>query len=596
MTPTPTESNPSPTQIAFDGWTLDLLTGDLCKNGIRQRLQEQPLQVMHELLARPGELVTREELVARLWPKGVIDFDTGLNTAVRKLRLALGDDPNEPRYIETLPRKGYRFVGKLDPPQAPPHEAEVASSVPQGTGSHDRRARRRAFWLAAIAILLCAGALLTAHFVRSPDSPTGTSQLAFQLYQAAAARQPEISVIEGREARERVLDLLGRALAIDPSLAPAYVVRARTNLDFFISNLDVSDELLAAVRKDLGTARQLSGNDRIGLDVRVLYAALVDLDPEKGLRMTDQAPNDPEVLQSRAIVLMTMGRYRESDEIFDRFLALDPASLRLLTIKITNLLAEGRGREALESIATVRKLSPPWRNPGPSTYPFTGEADFAMPSLSQMRNSLTAAQPDGEPLLALAPELTQMRIGHRFDEIQALLDAVRADSTRVPVFTGALPGLGQHPVAMLRGWNDLLRGDTATAADNGRNVLDFVSRQRVTKWNKWHLRMLEAEAQLFLGNRTEAAVAAVDALNSPPQLSNRHVQAYRAWLAAITLAWAGDHDRSVALLETLSSGAPSLGPASIGRDPLVTIPLKGNARFEILRTALETQIKVNTAR
>src|SRR6185295_7548899 len=64
----------------------------------------------------PGELVTREQLIARLWPKGVVDFDTGLNTAVRKLRVALGDVAEVPRYIETIPRKGYRFIVAIDAP------------------------------------------------------------------------------------------------------------------------------------------------------------------------------------------------------------------------------------------------------------------------------------------------------------------------------------------------------------------------------------------------------------------------------------------------------------------------------------------------
>ena len=60
-------------------------------------------------------MVTREQLIARLWPKGVVEFDTGLNTAMRKLRISLGDDADTPRYIETIPRKGYRFIGTLEP-------------------------------------------------------------------------------------------------------------------------------------------------------------------------------------------------------------------------------------------------------------------------------------------------------------------------------------------------------------------------------------------------------------------------------------------------------------------------------------------------
>jgi DNA-binding winged helix-turn-helix (wHTH) protein/TolB-like protein/Tfp pilus assembly protein PilF len=112
-------------KIQFDGWMLHKDVGELARNGRRIRLQDQPFQVLDELLAHPGELVTREQLIARLWPKVVVDFDTGLNSAVRKLRIALGDVAETPRYIETVPRRGYRFIGTIDPPIM-----ESASTVP----------------------------------------------------------------------------------------------------------------------------------------------------------------------------------------------------------------------------------------------------------------------------------------------------------------------------------------------------------------------------------------------------------------------------------------------------------------------------------
>src|SRR5882757_3969295 len=97
----------------FDDWTFRPQAPELLRNGARVRLQEQPLQVLAELLARPGELVTREHLIGRLWPKRIVEFDAALNAAVRRLRAALGDEAETPRYIETVPRKGYRFIGIL---------------------------------------------------------------------------------------------------------------------------------------------------------------------------------------------------------------------------------------------------------------------------------------------------------------------------------------------------------------------------------------------------------------------------------------------------------------------------------------------------
>ncbi len=103
-------------EIRFDGWTVNFDSGEITRDGNTHRLQDQPLQILEELVSRPGEVVTREQLITRLWPKGVVEFDTGLNSAMRKLRIAIGDDAETPRYIETLPRKGYRFIGRIEDP------------------------------------------------------------------------------------------------------------------------------------------------------------------------------------------------------------------------------------------------------------------------------------------------------------------------------------------------------------------------------------------------------------------------------------------------------------------------------------------------
>src|SRR3989441_2834687 len=101
--------------IRFDVFELDLRAGELRNGGIRIRLQEQPLQVLQALLEKPGEVVTREELQKRLWPADTfVDFAHTLNAAIKKLRHALGDDADKPRFVETLPRRGYRFIGHME--------------------------------------------------------------------------------------------------------------------------------------------------------------------------------------------------------------------------------------------------------------------------------------------------------------------------------------------------------------------------------------------------------------------------------------------------------------------------------------------------
>ncbi len=95
----------------FEDFEVDICSGQLRRAGQRIQLQEQPFQVLLALLKRPGEVVTRDELRAMVWPEGTyVDFDHGLNTAVKKIRFALGDDASVPRYVETVPRRGYRFL------------------------------------------------------------------------------------------------------------------------------------------------------------------------------------------------------------------------------------------------------------------------------------------------------------------------------------------------------------------------------------------------------------------------------------------------------------------------------------------------------
>jgi len=103
--------------VRFGIFEADLQTGELQKNGERVSLQGQPFQVCAILLSRPGDLVTREELRQKVWPEDTfVDFDQALNTAIAKIRTALGDDAENPRFVETLPRRGYRFIGQVDKP------------------------------------------------------------------------------------------------------------------------------------------------------------------------------------------------------------------------------------------------------------------------------------------------------------------------------------------------------------------------------------------------------------------------------------------------------------------------------------------------
>ena len=124
-----------PARLRFEDFELDLRTRELRKDGLLVKLQDQPLRLLSLLANRPGDLVTRTEIEKELWGEDtVVEFEHSINTAMRKIREALGDNQGQPRFIETLPRKGYRFIARVEPLGAPgklvdrPTEADTAAS------------------------------------------------------------------------------------------------------------------------------------------------------------------------------------------------------------------------------------------------------------------------------------------------------------------------------------------------------------------------------------------------------------------------------------------------------------------------------------
>src|SRR5467141_814604 len=123
-----------PFSVRFGPFEVDLAAAQLRKRGRKVPLQDQPFKVLTLLLQRPGELVTREELQRALWPGDTFgEFDEGLNKAVQKLRQALEDSSDSPRFIETLPRKGYRFIAVVESPVE-----EAGATAPQPIPVPDR--------------------------------------------------------------------------------------------------------------------------------------------------------------------------------------------------------------------------------------------------------------------------------------------------------------------------------------------------------------------------------------------------------------------------------------------------------------------------
>ena len=172
-------------RVRFESFELDLDTAELLKNGRRVRLQDQPARLLSLLAGRPGELVSRSEIQKTLWEEGrFVEFDHAVNTAIKKVREALDDDPEKPRIVETLPRKGYRFIAPVEwvedavPSDEPelsvetePEEVEPPAVV-EPLEAPDPLPPRRLWLLAAalLVVMLVGGVVLRSTLAPTPNT------------------------------------------------------------------------------------------------------------------------------------------------------------------------------------------------------------------------------------------------------------------------------------------------------------------------------------------------------------------------------------------------------------------------------------------
>jgi DNA-binding winged helix-turn-helix (wHTH) protein/Flp pilus assembly protein TadD len=214
--------------IRFDGWTLDRASGELVRDGKTQRLPPQPLAMLVLLLDRAGTVVTREQLVEVLWPRGVVDFDNSLNAVVRKLRVVLGDDPEAPRYIETLPRIGYRFVGKLEDAAPVRSQSDGAMPPPPADSAKPPWISRGPLMMAGILVVVGVLAWVNWPSRSAPAAAPAaanaqiprrtTSELAYNLYLQGIFNRARRDI----NGNGLALANFEEALALDPHYADAW--------------------------------------------------------------------------------------------------------------------------------------------------------------------------------------------------------------------------------------------------------------------------------------------------------------------------------------------------------------------------------------
>ncbi len=155
----PQPQPPKPSKLRFGVFEIDLQSRELTKHGVRLKIQEQPFEILCVLLERPGEIVSREELRRRLWPDNTfVEYEDSLNTAVRKLRAVLSDSSDQPRYVETVARRGYRFIAPVVPviPRSPSGDGSATPVAASGKQTTHRSTRRVWWLLAVLAVALAA--------------------------------------------------------------------------------------------------------------------------------------------------------------------------------------------------------------------------------------------------------------------------------------------------------------------------------------------------------------------------------------------------------------------------------------------------------
>jgi TolB-like protein/DNA-binding winged helix-turn-helix (wHTH) protein len=277
--------------LRFGNFELHQHSGELRKHGLKIKLQQRPLQVLNILLERPGEIVRRVELQRRLWPEGVfVDFDHSLNTAVKKLRTALGDTAASPRYIATVDREGYRFLAPVSEVHLPAPSPAAASLPPQSIPAELHRAGnrslRRKWWAAVAAVLLVAVAIAAWWRVEhgAGQGAAGKTLIAVLPFDNLTGDEAQDYFSDGLT--EEMIAQLGR---LDPERLGVVALRASAShfprspeqLGQVADQLGVQYLLQGSVRRDANdvriTARLVRSSDRVQLWARVYDRQLSNL-------------------------------------------------------------------------------------------------------------------------------------------------------------------------------------------------------------------------------------------------------------------------------------------------------------------------------
>jgi DNA-binding winged helix-turn-helix (wHTH) protein/tetratricopeptide (TPR) repeat protein len=386
---------PKPSHVMrFGVFEADLFSGELRKSGIRVKIQDLPFRALKLLLTHPNEVLSRERFRQELWPEGVfVDFDHGISSAINRVRDALGDSADNPLFIETVERRGYRWIAptqlveprvaespRVQPgpvlvqpvvaPEAPAPVSEAKGNSQSGPSSAWR-------W----SLVFPAAAILLALWILWPSyraAKAGTRKIipaAPMVLHHAANPEAEQYYLQGRfywqertpEALNKAVDAFTQAIVLDANYAPAYVGLADCyNLLREYTAMPPSEaypRALAAARKAVELDEQ-SSEAHTSLAFALYYGNWDSAGAEREFRRAIALdPNNARAHHWYATYLSTTGRNPDSLVEIDCAQALDPSSKAILADKGDLLFLAGRREEAIDLLKQMASTEPDFISP-----------------------------------------------------------------------------------------------------------------------------------------------------------------------------------------------------------------------------------------
>jgi len=373
----------SPGEVRFGIFEADLRAGELRRSGIKVRIQDLPFRALTVLLSRPGEVVSRDELRQSLWPEGVfVDFDQGISSAIRRLREALGDSADNPVFIETVERRGYRWIAPTHLPAGDSREkdeekkdAKIAAGLPPVPISFPWR--KLIFALPVLALLFAVWIFRPVYRSAKASEKSKAAPSSGALHHAAN-REAEDYYLKGRfywnkrtpESLNQAVDSFTQAIVHDPGYSDAYVGLADCyNLLREYTMMPATEaypRAYAAAKK----AVELDGNSSQAHAslAFVSFFGMWDVGTadEEFRRAINLDPNNATAHHWYANYLGSIGRFDEALNEISRAQALDPNSASILSDKGRNLWSAGRREEALRLLRQLEEADP--NNVSPHRY------------------------------------------------------------------------------------------------------------------------------------------------------------------------------------------------------------------------------------